>query len=408
METSLYEQIGGEPALDATVKKLYQLIADDSLLAPFFKNTDMIKQHRMQKKFLTYALKGKTMPEFAKKSMQKAHASLNLENQHFDRLKEVLGQAMTSLKVEKGLIDQVLNNVEQLRGDVLYNEAKLNDDLYKKLTVQSESSISTASSGAVSGSLFEALGGDEAIDVVVKKLYELLLKDSYLAPYFEKTDMKRQHLMQKKFLSLALGGKKIPLASKKAMYKAHKRLSLDDSDFDRIKKVLGDALQSVGVDGYLVEKVLAATEIARDLVLCREELGESDEPPILDLMGGDETIDKMVKNLYINILKDELLAPYFENTDLTKQRKLIKKFFVIAFGGEEIPQSLKNTVWKAHSKLGLDDADFDKFKVLIRDSMEQISVPKYLVDRASGVIEKSRGFILGKDQEQMRGNEAAV
>ncbi|KAJ3317368.1 hypothetical protein HDV06_001680 [Boothiomyces sp. JEL0866] len=401
MEDSLYEQIGGEPALDATVKKLYQLILEDPLLSPYFKNSDMIKQHRLQKKFLTYALKGHSIPEFAKKSMQKAHASLNLENKHFDKIKELLDQSMTFLKVESDLIVQVLNAVEQLRGDVLYTEQKLTEDLYRKVSVRSESSLSTGSTSN-DGSLLEALGGEEAIDVVVKKLYELLLKDSYLAPYFEKTDMKRQHIMQKKFLSLVVGGKKIPVASKRAMFKAHKKLSLDDTDFDRVKKVLGEALQAVGVDEYLTEKVLAATEVARELVLCRETLGENDEPPILDLMGGEEVVEKMVKTMYINILKDELLSPYFEKVDLTKQKKMVKKFFVLAFSGDEIPQSLKNTVWKAHAKLGLDDADFDKFKIIIRDSLESIAVPKYIIDRAGAVVEKSRNFVLGKDREETR------
>lgn len=160
----------------------------------------MIKQHRLQKKFLSYALKGSSIPEFAKKSMQKAHASLHLEDKHFDQIKELLDQSLTFLSISRDLVMQVLDAVELLRGDVLCSEMKLASDLYKKASISSQSSLNTTATDHSSGTLLDALGGDEVLDVVVKKLYELLLKDPYLAPYFEKTDMKKQHLMQKKVL----------------------------------------------------------------------------------------------------------------------------------------------------------------------------------------------------------------
>lgn len=150
----------------------------DPLMSPFFAHTDMNRQRNIQKKFLTYALKGNGLPPYAKKSMQKAHANITIEDKHFDKLGELLDQALASLGVESGLIKKTLGAIELMREDVL-----------------------TKQHGAVPGpelSLLDAVGGEAAVEAVVKLLYERILADPLLIPFFANADMKRQHLMQKK------------------------------------------------------------------------------------------------------------------------------------------------------------------------------------------------------------------
>ena len=50
-------------------------------------------------------------------------------------------------------------------------------------------------------SLYERLGGEAAIDAVVKGMYEKIFTDERLTDIFEKTDQERQKKMQKLFLT---------------------------------------------------------------------------------------------------------------------------------------------------------------------------------------------------------------
>ena len=114
--TSLYEQIGGEAAVDATVEAFYDLVLKDELLRPFFKNTNMKRQRGMQKQFLNHVLGGKP---YNGMNMRAAHAKLHLTDEHFNRVAKLLGDAMASLGVPKDKIDAILAIAETTRDDVL-------------------------------------------------------------------------------------------------------------------------------------------------------------------------------------------------------------------------------------------------------------------------------------------------
>lgn len=50
---SVYDQLGGEAAVDIAVDKFYEKVLADPLVNGFFKDTDMKKQAAHQKAFLT-------------------------------------------------------------------------------------------------------------------------------------------------------------------------------------------------------------------------------------------------------------------------------------------------------------------------------------------------------------------
>jgi len=56
--TTLYEKLGGAPAIDAAVDIFYDKVLADERIKHFFVNTDMAKQRQHQKNFLTYAFGG--------------------------------------------------------------------------------------------------------------------------------------------------------------------------------------------------------------------------------------------------------------------------------------------------------------------------------------------------------------
>jgi hemoglobin len=120
MSKSLYERIGGESAVKATVIKMYDKILDDKELAPFFENINVDKLRLSQSAFVTYAFGGPN--HYNGKSLRTAHAgavSHGLSDKHFDAVAEHLKAAMEELNVPTELINEALTIVGSTREDVL-------------------------------------------------------------------------------------------------------------------------------------------------------------------------------------------------------------------------------------------------------------------------------------------------
>jgi hemoglobin len=117
---SLYEQIGGEAAVNAAVDVFYRKVLVDDRISRFFDDVDMDRQIAKQKSFLTMAFGGPVA--YSGKDMRAGHARLvamGLNDSHFDAVVELLGQSLTELNVPAALIVQVAAIAESARADVL-------------------------------------------------------------------------------------------------------------------------------------------------------------------------------------------------------------------------------------------------------------------------------------------------
>lgn len=120
MTQTLFERIGGEGAVRATVLKMYDKILADEILAPFFENIDVEALRRSQSAFVTVAFGSPN--HYNGKSMRAAHAnSVNngLNDTHFDLVANHLKSAMEELNVPANLIREALAIVDSTRADVL-------------------------------------------------------------------------------------------------------------------------------------------------------------------------------------------------------------------------------------------------------------------------------------------------
>lgn len=120
MSKSLFERIGGESAVKATVIKMYDKILSDEELAPFFENIDVDRLRLSQAAFVTYAFGGRS--HYSGKGLRVAHAaavSQGLGDSHFDGVVAHLKSAMEELRVPAELISEALTIVGSTRKDVL-------------------------------------------------------------------------------------------------------------------------------------------------------------------------------------------------------------------------------------------------------------------------------------------------
>ncbi len=107
--------------------------------------------------------------------------------------------------------------------------------------------------------LFEKLGGTEAIDVVVDKFYNRILQDDRIKHFFTNIDMVKQRAHQKAFLTYALGG--TDTYDGRYMRQAHKELvekhGLNNEHFEAVAEDLMETLKEMGVSQDLLAEVAA-------------------------------------------------------------------------------------------------------------------------------------------------------
>lgn len=118
--SSLYEELGGEAAVNQAVDIFYRYVLADDRVNHWFDGLDMEKQAAKQKAFMTMAFGGPH--HYTGKDMRAAHAPLvkrGLNDAHFDAIGENLTKALKDLNVPQDKIDQVLAIVESTRPDVL-------------------------------------------------------------------------------------------------------------------------------------------------------------------------------------------------------------------------------------------------------------------------------------------------
>ena len=118
--SSLYEQLGGQPAIDSAVEIFYRKMLSDDRVAPFFDAVDMDGQMAKQAAFLTMVLGGPH--EYTGKDMREGLQHLlekGLNDTHVDIVVEHLGATLGELGVGDDQIAEVAGIANSVRDDVL-------------------------------------------------------------------------------------------------------------------------------------------------------------------------------------------------------------------------------------------------------------------------------------------------
>lgn len=117
---SLFERIGGEPAIMAAVDRFYHKVLADELTRPFFAELDMRAQTKKQVAFMAWAFGGPA--EYRGRDLRSAHETLiakGLGDVHFDAVAGHLAATLRELGVNEELVAESLALVARLRSEVL-------------------------------------------------------------------------------------------------------------------------------------------------------------------------------------------------------------------------------------------------------------------------------------------------
>lgn len=114
-------------------------------------------------------------------------------------------------------------------------------------------------------SIYEQIGGQEALISVVDDFYVRVLADEELAPYFTGSNMSRLKGRQVEFFAAALGGP--DHYDGLSMKEAHRGRGIDQKAFDRVAQLLAESLADAGVPSQTVDEIIGAiAPLASDIV----------------------------------------------------------------------------------------------------------------------------------------------
>src|SRR3954463_11420738 len=117
---TLYEEIGGAPAVAAAVEGFYRKMLMDDRVSHFFDDVDMERQIAKQQGFLTMVFGGPN--EYTGKSLREGHRHLvarGMNDTHVDIVVEHLGDTLRELGVGEEQIGAVARLANSVRDDVL-------------------------------------------------------------------------------------------------------------------------------------------------------------------------------------------------------------------------------------------------------------------------------------------------
>lgn len=104
-------------------------------------------------------------------------------------------------------------------------------------------------------SLYQELGGADALEAVIAEFYRRVLADPTLAPFFRGVQMTRQHQRQVQFFTQLLGGPRC--YEGRDMRAAHAGLGITDAHFGSVAGHLVGTLKELGVSQAHIDRVVA-------------------------------------------------------------------------------------------------------------------------------------------------------
>jgi hemoglobin len=116
-QISIYEAIGGQPALVAAVDDFYARLLADPALGPFFPDGVGARHRAHVVTVLGEALGG---PErYRGPGIAGAHHGLGISDTHFDRAAAHLGATLDELRVPRHLAGRIVGVVARLQHDIV-------------------------------------------------------------------------------------------------------------------------------------------------------------------------------------------------------------------------------------------------------------------------------------------------
>jgi len=251
---SIYEEVGGAKGIEAAVDLFYQKILANDDVNYIFQEINLSQLKKHQRHFLTFATGGPN--NYAGRNMRDAHLKLNLKENHFNVVAQILRETLLEIGVNEKIPDTIMNKIAGLKNDVLNlnsvenhlipnekHEDSNNKDLKKIDKIQE-----------VVRSIYEEVGGAKGIEAAVDLFYQKIIADDEVNYIFQEINLSQLKKHQRHFLTFATGGPNNYAG--RNMRDAHLKLNLKENHFNVVARILRETLLEIGVNEKITDSIM--------------------------------------------------------------------------------------------------------------------------------------------------------
>ena len=116
-QKSLYERLGGKPAIQAVVDDFIGNVAADNRINSFFANTNIPRLNTMLVNQICQATGGPC--KYEGRSMKATHAGMGVSDAHFNALVEDLVKSLNKFNVPEKEKNELLTALASMKGDIV-------------------------------------------------------------------------------------------------------------------------------------------------------------------------------------------------------------------------------------------------------------------------------------------------
>src|SRR5215470_9617148 len=364
-QKSLYERLGGKDAISAVVDDFAGNVLADSRINKKFANSDPARLLANLKDFVCFATNGPC--RYTGLSMKESHKNMGTTGGEFTALVEDLVKTLNKFNVPAAEQKELLTALAGLRPDIVESESTATGTelpaSFKPAPPLGERGAPVASAPAPApapkGTLYERLGGKDAISAVVDDFAGNVLADTRINKKFAKTNAPRLLANLKDFVCFATGGpcKYTGLNMKES----HKNMGTTGGEFTALVEDLVKTLNKFNVPQTEQKELLGALAGLRGDIVESESsatgtpLPSSFKPApplggapaaaaapaprgprtgsLYERLGGMPAISAVVEDFAGNVLGDSRINQKFAKTDAPRLLANLKDFMCMATGG---------------------------------------------------------------------------
>jgi hemoglobin len=424
-QKSLYERLGGKDAISAVVDDFAGNVLSDSRINKKFGKSDPARLLANLKDFVCFATGGPC--RYTGLSMKESHKNMGTTAGEFTALVEDLVKTLNKFNVPAAEQKELLTALAGLRPDIVESESpQTGADLpanFKPAPPLGEKGSPVASSPAAapasSRSLYERLGGKDAISAVVDDFAGNVLADTRINKKFAKTNAPRLLANLKDFVCFATGGpcKYTGLSMKES----HKNMGTTAGEFTALVEDLVKTLNKFNVGQTEQKELLSALAGLRGDIV-ENESGQTGTPlpanfkpapplgggatttaaspspsrartgSLFERLGGMSAISAVVEDFAGNVLGDSRINKKFAKTDAPRLLANLKDFVCMATGGPCKYNGL--SMKKAHEHMRVTGGEFNALVEDLVKTLDKFNVGEQEKKELLGALAGLRGDIV--------------
>src|SRR5215475_6625121 len=412
-QKSLYERLGGKDAISAVVDDFAANVLADPRINKKFARTDANRLLANLKDFVCFATGGPC--KYTGLDMKTSHKNMGTTAGEFNALVEDLIKTLNKFRVPEREKSELLGALAKLRGDIVESEiAATGTNLPASFRPAPPLGAKrTVAASTPSKSLYERLGGKDAISAVVNDFATNVLADPRINKKFAMSDANRLVANLKDFVCFATGG---PCQyTGLDMKTAHKNMGTTAGDFNALVQDLIKTLNKFrvpekeknellgalgGLRGDIVESESAATGLALPAAFRpAPPLGakgavaaSTPSKSLFERLGGKDAISAVVNDFATNVLSDPRINKKFAMSDANRLLANLKDFVCFATGG---PCQYTGLDMKtAHKNMGTTAGEFNALVEDLIKTLNKFRVPEKEKNELLGALGGLRGDIV--------------